>query len=79
MFHPLAPNLSEMPLDELNKKHAELITRLNQAYRFGPSGAIQQLQMLQFHYQEEIQRRNAQQLEEMQKNSKNFKNIIDIK
>lgn len=68
-----------MPLDELNKKHAELITRLNQAYRFGPGGAIQQLQMLQFHYQEEIQRRNAQQLEEMQKNSKNFKNIIDIK
>jgi len=68
-----------MPLDELSKKHAELITRLNQAYRFGPGGAIQQLQMLQFHYQEEIQRRNAQQLEEMQKNSKNFKNIIDIK
>ena len=67
-----------MPLDELNKKHAELITRLNQAYRFGPGGAIQQLQMLQFHYQEEIQRRNAQQLEEMQKNSKNFKNIINI-
>jgi hypothetical protein len=68
-----------MPLDELNKKHGELITRLNQAYRFGPSGAIQQLQMLQFHYNEEIQRRHAQQLEEMQKNSKNFKNIIDIK
>ena len=79
MFHPLAPNLSVMPLDELNKKHAELITRLNQAYRFGPGGAIQQLQMLQFHYNEEIQRRHAQQLEEMQKNSKNFKNIIDIK
>lgn len=68
-----------MPLDELNKKHAELITRLNQAYRFGPSGAIQQLQMLQFHYQEEIQRRNAKQLEDMQKNSKNFNKIIDIK
>ena len=68
-----------MPLDELNKKHAELITRLNQAYRFGPGGAIQQLQMLQFHYQEEIQRRNAKQLEDMQKNSKNFNKIIDIK
>jgi len=43
------------------------------------SSAVQQLQMLQMHYQEEIQRRHAQQLEDMQKNNKNFNKIIDIK
>jgi hypothetical protein len=30
-------------------------------------------------YQEEIQNRNRKTLEEMEKNSKNFKNVIDIK
>ena len=74
MFHPLAPNLSELSSDELNKKHSELISRLNQAYRIVP-----QLQMLLGHYTEEIQRRQAQQLEELSKQSANFKNIIDIK
>ena len=78
MFHPLAPNLSEMPMDELTKKHAELVTRLNQAYRFGSGGTVPQLQMLMSHYDQEVQRRHAQHLEELQKNSKNFKNIIDI-
>jgi hypothetical protein len=79
VFHPLAPNLSELSTDELNKKYNELSTRLGQAYRFGMSSAVQQLQMLQMHYQEEIQRRQAQQIEEMQKHSKNFNKIIDIK
>lgn len=79
MYHPLAPNLSELSTDDLNKKYNDLSQRLNQAYRFGMSGAVQQLQMLQMHYQEEIQRRHAQQLEDMQKNTKNFNKIIDIK
>ena len=79
MFHTLAPNLSELSSDELNKKHSELISRLNQAYRMGPIGIVPQLQMLLGHYTEEIQRRQAQQLEELSKQSANFKNIIDIK
>jgi hypothetical protein len=79
VFHPLAPNLSELSQDELTKKYNELMQRINQAYRFGPAGAVQQLQMLQYHYQEEMNRRTQKQLEEMEKHSKNFKNIIDIK
>lgn len=79
MYHPLAPNLSELSTDDLNNKYNDLSQRLSQAYRFGMSSAVQQLQMLQMHYQEEIQRRHAQQLEDMQKNNKNFNKIIDIK
>jgi SAM-dependent MidA family methyltransferase len=79
MFHPLAPNLSELSSEELNKKHGELISRLNQAYRIGPSGIVPQLQMMLTHYSEELQRRQAKQLEELTKQSPNFKNIIDIK
>ena len=79
MFHPLAPNLSEMSTEELNQKVAEINKRLNQAYRFGPSGAIQQLNMLAMHYQEELGRRYQKQMEEMAAKNPDFKNIIDIK
>ena len=79
MFHPLAPDLTTLTDQELHAKHNELATKINQAYRFGPASAIAQMQMLQTHFFEEIQRRNQKQLEEMQKHNKDFKNIIDIK
>lgn len=79
MFHPLGPNLKELSTEELNKKYNELLTRYNQAYRFGPHGVVPQLQLLINDYRVEIQARNQKQLEELEKNSKNFKNIIDIK
>jgi hypothetical protein len=83
MYHPLAPDLSGMSTEELHKKFNDLVSRMNQAYRFGPSSAIQQLQMLQMHYQEEISRRNQKQMEEMQaqmeKRRPGFDKIIDIK
>lgn len=77
-MHPLGPNLSEVPLDELVKKQGDLISRLNSAYRMGRPDIVQQLQMLLGDYQTEIGIRNQRQMDEMQKNSKNFKNIIDI-
>jgi len=79
MFHPLAPDLKDLSTDELHSKYNDLMNRMNQAYRFGPTGIIPQLQMMQSHYQNEIQNRNAKQVETMQKNSKNFNKIIDIK
>jgi hypothetical protein len=82
MWHPLVPDLSGLSMEELSKKHSEIMNRLNQAYRFGPSGAVQQLHLLQQSYTEELQRRQARQMEEMQeqmrKNNPNFKDIIDI-
>lgn len=78
-MHPLAPKLSELSMEELTKKYNELNSKLNQAYRTGPFGIIPQMQMLLEDYQLELQERHRKQLEEMEKNSKNFKNIIDIK
>lgn len=78
-MHPLMPNLSEMPMDELQKKFSDLQTRLNVAFRFGRTDQVYQLQLLLQGYQEEVQRRNQKELEQLEKNSKNFKNIIDIK
>lgn len=79
MFHPLVSDLSGLSDKELHDKYNELLNKMNQAYKFGPSGAIPQMQMIQGHFYEEIQRRNAKQLEEMQSKTKDFNKIIDIK
>jgi hypothetical protein len=78
MGHPLTPDLSKLNLDELNAKYGELLKRVTFAYRTGNSDMVYQLQLLMEDYQNEIQVRNAKALEDMEKNSKNFKNIIDI-
>jgi hypothetical protein len=78
MGHPLTPDLSKLTLDELNKKYGDLLKRTTYAYSIGNPDMVQQLQMLMEDYRNEIDIRNRKQLEEMEKNSKNFKNIIDI-
>lgn len=78
-MHPLAPDLNAMKDEELRKKHAELMQRLNQAYRFGNSGLVYQLQMLLEDYTNEINRRNQKQLDELLQKNGNFKDIIDVK
>jgi hypothetical protein len=77
-MHPLGPDLTGLSNDELHKKFGELQKRFNQAYRFGPQSIIPQLQMLMQDYQMEISLRNQKQLEELNKNSKGPKGIIDI-
>lgn len=77
-MHPLSPDLSALTDAELHKKHGELVQRLTQAYRIGPYGIINQLQMILEDYQSEIQRRNAKVLEDMAKKGKNMGGIIDI-
>jgi hypothetical protein len=81
-MHPLAPDLSSLNTEELYQKYNDLQKRFNQAFRFGPAGAIPQLQMLMGHYQSEISERNRKQMEEMEKRSqdsgKGYKGIIDI-
>jgi hypothetical protein len=76
--HPLTPDLSKVNIEELNKKYGDLLKRITYAYRIGQSQMVGQLQLLMQDYQEEISNRNRQALEDMEKNSKNFKNIIDI-
>jgi hypothetical protein len=78
MPHPLTPDLSKMPIDELTNKCNDLIKRMTTAYRWGNPDMIGQLQLLIQDYQEELANRNHRALEEMESKSKNFKNIIDI-
>ena len=77
-MHPLGPDLTGLSDDELHNKYSELQKRFGQAYRFGPQGIIPQLQMLMQDYQMEISLRNQKQLEELNKNGKGPKGIIDI-
>jgi hypothetical protein len=78
MGHPLAPDLSKLSMEELTNKFNDLSERINTAFRWGNSDMVGQLQLLMQDYQEEMSNRNRKALEEMEKNSKNFKNIIDI-
>ena len=86
-MHPLAPNLRELTDDDLHKKLAELNKRFSQVYRIGPFQVIPQLQMLIEDYNNEVSRRNAQKMQEMQEkfdkaakkeDGKGLKGIIDI-
>jgi hypothetical protein len=77
-MHPLTPDLTKLTIEELTNKHSDLLKRITYAYRIGQADMVQQLQMLMDDYQAELTLRNQKQLEEMQKSSKNFKNIIDI-
>ncbi|HET8688587.1 MAG TPA: hypothetical protein VFM18_18390 [Methanosarcina sp.] len=78
MGHPLAPDLTKLSMEELNQKYGELMKRLTAAYRMGQTDAVYQLQMLLEDYRNEIAERNRKLIEDMEKNSKNFKGIIDI-
>ena len=77
-MHPLGSDLSNLSDDELHKKYGELQKRFGQAYRFGPQSIIPQIQMLMQDYQYEINLRNQKQLEDLNKNRKGPKGIIDI-
>jgi hypothetical protein len=78
MGHPLTPDLTKMSMEELTNKISELQKRLTYAFRIGQSDMVGQLQLLMQDYNAEMQERNRRQLEEMEKHSKQFKNIIDI-
>lgn len=81
-MHPLAPDLSNVSMDDLVKKYNELQKRHNQAFRMGPTSIIPQIQMMMEHYRIEIAERNRKQLEELnkkaQESGKGYNGIIDI-
>jgi hypothetical protein len=78
MGHPLTPDLTKLSAEELNSKYNELLKRITYAYRIGQGDMVGQLQMLMQDYQLELQERDRRAMEEMEKNSKGFKGIIDI-
>lgn len=79
-MHPLAPDLTSLTDDELQKKYNELNTRMNSAYRMGNNDLIMQIQLLLQDYQTEIGARQRKMMEDLQKRAgKDFDDIIDIK
>jgi hypothetical protein len=78
-MHPLTPDLSGLSDDELHKKRAELSNRMQFAYRMGHGDMIGQIQLVMGDYDMEVQRRNQKMLDDLEKNSKTFKDKIDIK
>ena len=77
-MHPLAPDLTKLPTEELHNKRAELQNRYIFAYRMGNGDLVHQLQLIIDDYALEIENRNRKMLEDASKNSKNFGNIINI-
>jgi hypothetical protein len=78
-MHPLVGNLSELTTEELHKKYNELMTKMNQAARTGPTSIIPQMQMILNNYRHEMDVRNRKIMEEMEAKNDKFKGIIDIK
>lgn len=77
-MHPLVADLTGLSNEDLHKKHNELMAKMNQAYRFGPTSVIPQMKMILENYKTEIDNRNRKTLEEMEQKGDKFKNIIDI-
>ncbi len=78
-MHPLVTDLSGLSNEELHKKYNELMNKMNQAYRFGPTSIIPQMQMILENYRYEMDKRNRKTLEELEEKNNKFKGIIDIK
>ena len=77
-MHPLPPDLSKLADDELHTKRAELQNKLSFAYRMGHGDLVGQLQMLLDDYGREVESRNQKMLNDINKNNKNFKDLINI-
>ena len=78
-MHPLVPDLAGLSNEDLHKKYSELVQKLNQAYRFGPTSAIPQMQMIIENYKYEMDARNRKIMAEIEEKGDKFKGIIDIK
>jgi len=78
-MHPLVSDLSGLSNEDLHKKYNDLMSKMNQAYRSGPTSIIPQMQMILENYRYEMDNRNRKTLEEMEAKGDKFKGIIDIK
>ena len=76
-MHPLTPDLSNLPTEELSTKYNELVKRMLQAQRMGNGSLINQVGMILDDYRVELSKRQQKLLDDANKNA-NFKNIIDI-
>lgn len=77
-MHPLAPDLATLSDEELHSKRADLQNKLSFAYKMGHSNLVGQLHLLLQDYNLEVEKRNQKMLDQINKNSKNFQDKINI-
>lgn len=79
MYHPLTPDLSNLTLEELHTKRADLQNKLMFASRMGQGDMIQQLNLVIGDYDLEIEKRNQKMLADLEsKSGKKITDKIDI-
>ena len=78
MYNPLVGSLRELSLEELIKKINDLQSKLGQSNRFGNFHLANQIRATLSMYQEEYQRRMAEEAEKA-KNNKLIKDKVDVK
>jgi len=75
MFNPLVTGVTELSDDELLGKINELNTKMRQASQAGMFGAINQMVVVLNEYQEEMNRRHQQSLED---GKEKYDELIDV-
>jgi len=77
-MHPLLDELSELSNEEVQKKHSDLMQKLNQAYGMGNQMPINQINMIMESYQEELNKRNKKMFDDLAGKDDKWKDLIDI-
>ena len=77
-MHPLLDSLDGLSNEEVQKKHGEIMQKLNQAYSMGNQHLINQLNMIMESYQEELNKRNKKMFDDLAGKDDKFKDLIDI-
>ena len=77
-MHPLLDELSELSNEEEQKKHSDLMQKLNQAYGMGNQMLINQINMIMESYQEELNKRNKKMFDDLAGKDDKWKDLIDI-
>lgn len=77
-MHPLLDELSGLSNEEVQKKHSEIMQKLNQAYGMGNQMLINQINMIMESYQEELNKRNKKMFDDLAGKDDKWKDLIDI-
>lgn len=77
-MHPLLDELSGLSNEEVQKKHSDLMQKLNQAYGMGNQMLINQINMIMESYQEELNKRNKKMFDDLAGKDDKWKDLIDI-
>ncbi len=78
MFHPLEEDLSELSVDEVEKKINELSKKYSIAARFGNHDLLTQLATFVTIYRQELHNRYAKQMKDQQEQANDINKLINV-